>query len=116
MQLPSPAATLKVDGMNNSTPRRHVGGSLLPSSSPRILQPFAGLQVRVIEAEDTHGLFDIESGELLAKHPNGFSCYSLAERIRDGRRAIEQADYIVACAGVVTEAGRQAIAKAESGQ
>ncbi len=97
-------------------PQSHVGGSLFASNSPAILRPIAGMQVRVIESEDTHGLFDIESGALLAKHPNGFSCYSLAERIRDGRRATEQADYIVACAGVVTEAGRLAIAKAESGQ
>ena len=89
---------------------RHVGGSILPSNSSAILSPVdtphGRLQVRVIPAEDTHGLFAVESGELLAKHPNGFSCHSLATRIRDGKGAVEQADYIVRCGGIVTKAGR----------
>lgn len=96
---------------------RHIGGSLLPSSCPEILHqvetPAGTLQVRVIADEDTHGLFDLATGELLAKHPNGYSCHALAIRIHDGDawRATEQADYIVACGGVVTPAGRTFIAK-----
>jgi len=86
---------------------RNIGGSLLPSNCPRILQPVdtpAGvLQVRVIEAEDTHGLFRMADGALLAKHPNGYSCHVLAERIRDGKRGPEQAAFIVACGGSITD-------------
>lgn len=93
---------------NPTTTARHIGGSVLPSSSPLILQPvetpFGTLQVRVIEDEDTHGLFEVESGELLAKHPNGFSCHVLATRMaKEARWRVEaQASYIVSCAGSVT--------------
>lgn len=94
---------------------RHVGGSILPSSNPEIFgqerTPAGLVQVRVIPEEDTHGLFDSATGALLAKHPNGYSCHSLAKRLRDGAAA-EQANYIVACGGTVTEAGWAAIAKA----
>lgn len=97
-------------------PRRYVGGSLLPSNSREILSPIetaqGRLQVRVIPEEDTHGLFNATDGALLAKHPNGFSCHLLATRIRDGSDADAQADYIVHCGGLVTDAGRAAIAKA----
>lgn len=86
---------------------RHVGGSLLPSNEPRILQavdaPFGSLQVRVIADLDTHGLFlarpKIET--LLATHPNGYSCHVLLARMMqgdvDGVR--KQVDYLLACGG-----------------
>lgn len=92
---------------------RYIGGSILPSSDGSILQPVetkhGTLQVQAIADEDTHGLFDVQTGALLAKHPNGYSCHTLATRIRDGRKAAEQADYIVTCGGVVTDAGRTRI-------
>lgn len=98
---------------------RHVGGSILPSNSAAILvemsTPHGALQVRVLPDEDTHGLYAVEGGVLLAKHPNGFSCRVLAERVRDGKDAAEQADYIVRCGGTVTGAGRALIAKASGG-
>lgn len=99
---------------------RHIGGSLLPSSAPHILAPIVvpelgTLQVRVMEAEDTHGLFRIvgdelfpvDEPELLAEHPNGYSCHVLAERIAklDRTSAVDQAIYIVACGGRLTAAG-----------
>lgn len=91
----------------------HIGGSLLPSSEPRILQPQKGahgtLQVRSLPELDTYGLFLGES-QLLATHSNGYSCNVLAERIlaawhgeRDVTYAMEQFDYILACGGL----GRQ---------
>lgn len=95
--------------------RRHVGGSLLPSNNQQILTPVktshGTLQVRVITEQDTHGLFDTDSNELLAQHPNGFSCHDLAVRLRDRRRPAEQAAYIVACGGLVTAAGHALISK-----
>lgn len=90
-------------------PHRNIGGSILPSSNPQILEPVetrhGALQVRVIASEDTHGLFRVSDGALLAKHPNGYSCHTLAKRLRDGGDAADQADYIVACGGMVTDAG-----------
>jgi hypothetical protein len=86
---------------------RHVSGSLLPSNEPRILQPvatpFGTLQVRVIAELDTHGLFHKhERGEsLLATHGNGYSCYTLLERMvrgdEDGARG--QITHILECGG-----------------
>jgi hypothetical protein len=90
---------------------RNIGGSLPPSSEPRILEPINTpvgiMQVRAIPEEDTHGLFDVESGELIAKHANGYSCYELAERISkgNGARARDQAIYIIAYGGKVTSFG-----------
>lgn len=86
---------------------RHVGGSLLPSNEPHILQavqtPFGTLQVRVIAELDTHGLFHKhKAGEsLLATHPNGYSCHALLERMaaREIDRAVEQVKYILDCGG-----------------
>lgn len=86
---------------------RHIGGSLLPSNEPRILQaietPIGVLQVRVIAELDTHGLFHRHAaGEsLLATHPNGYSCYVLLERMqsRDRRAVLDQVDHILACGG-----------------
>lgn len=87
---------------------RNVGGSILPSNDRQILQPiktgFGPMQVRVLPEQDTHGIFMGE--ELLARHPNGYSCYELAKRCRavtSLRRAIEQADYIRACGGWVSD-------------
>jgi hypothetical protein len=81
----------------------HIGGSLLPSNSPEILRPipFNGGALQVvpdIEA-DTHRL--TFNGEVLAEHPNGFSCHVLAERMVQGdlERVTAQADYIVRCGG-----------------
>ena len=54
--------------------------------------------------QDTHGLF-AENGDLIASHPNGFSCHALAIRIRDNSEALAQADYIVRCGGLITPAG-----------
>jgi hypothetical protein len=94
-------------------PAHRIGGSLLPSSEPRILQPQEGahgtLQVRALPELDTYGLF-LNNSQLLAMHPNGYSCHGLAERIlaawrgeRDVTYAMEQFDYILACGGM----GRQ---------
>lgn len=46
---------------------RHIGGSLLPSNDRQVLTPLGSLCVRILAAEDTHGLYD--GDELLAKHP-----------------------------------------------
>lgn len=86
---------------------QNVGGSLLPSSEARILQPvetpFGTLQVRVIAELDTHGLFHKHAaGEtLLATHPNGYSCHALLERmaLKDISRTREQVKYILDCGG-----------------
>ena len=89
--------------------KRNVGGSILPSSDPHILQPVetsAGttLQVRAISTLDTHGLFlQNEAGEsLLAMHPNGHSCYILLERMaaKNVAKVIQQVEYILACGGL----------------
>lgn len=87
--------------------RRNIGGSILPSSSPEILKPIdcslGRLQVRALPGTDTHALFLTTSqGEtLLASHPNGYSCHSLAKRMaaKEWDRAREQAYYIVQCGG-----------------
>jgi hypothetical protein len=83
---------------------RNIGGSILPSSSPHILAPidcaFGRLQVRVLDAEDTHALFLDDTR--IASHPNGYSCHCLAARLvaGDAKRVIDQAEYIIACGGV----------------
>jgi len=96
---------------------KNIGGSILPSSSPEILKPlkfksavWAGnLQVTPNEKKDTHELFLINGDErqLLASHPNGFSCFELAKRMaaRERMRSCEQATYIIACGGSVTALG-----------
>ena len=88
--------------------RKNIGGSLLPSSEKRILQPLRGpfgtFQVFARAEMDTHALF--LNDLMVASHPNGFTCYNLAERIVDvwaGRRvpeyAMKQFDYLLSCAG-----------------
>lgn len=61
---------------------------------------------------DTHGLFLLDlnqpgNEQLLAMHPNGYSCHSLAERILAAWRkertvayVLEQFDYILRCGGL----------------
>lgn len=90
----------------NTTSRR-TGGSILPSSSPLILQPmpykYGTLQVKAVPEHDTHILtITTPQGEqTLANHPNGYSCHALAKRmVSDTReRAIDQAQYIIDCGG-----------------
>jgi hypothetical protein len=90
-------------------PTSRIGGSLLPSSEPRILLTKTGehgtLQVRPLPELDTYGLFFNETS-LLAMHPNGYSCHGLAERILaawNGERSVDYAmaqfDYILDCGG-----------------
>lgn len=89
------------------TPRRNIGGSILPSSSPQVLAPLAfrngTLQVRVLPEADTHGLFWDRDGlsSLIATHGNGYSCRSLADRMASDDAALvrEQAEYILRCGG-----------------
>lgn len=86
----------------------NVGGSVLPSNNKQILEAvetaFGTLQVRVVEALDTHALFwRRESGECaLAMHPNGFSCHLLLQEMAAGNldKALRQYDYIMACGGM----------------
>lgn len=86
--------------------------SILPNSSPEILQPIksahGSLQVVWLEAIDAHGLFfqhDRDgSASLLATHHNGFSCHTLAVRIAAGERerVEDQVEYIRRCGGTAT--------------
>ena len=79
---------------------RNIGGSLLPSSDSRILQPIGKLQVKALPELDTHALFYGKS--IVAIHPNGYSCRALAERMVEGDKkgSLEQAEYILACGGL----------------
>lgn len=87
--------------------KTNIGNSILASSSPEIFQPlpYKGGKLVVIEQreKDTHALNYCQGGQTitLARHPNGFSCHSLAKRIVGGdvQRIREQAKYIVACGG-----------------
>lgn len=103
-QSPATAVTAHQAGA-----KRHIGGSILPSSDARILQPMKGahgtFQVRPLPDLDTHGLFFDD--QLLVTHPNGYSSHSLAERIlavwagsRDVAYVMEQYDYILQCGGL----------------
>ena len=108
-RVPSEAPTAE------SKPTSRIGGSLLPSSEPRILQPMQGphgtFQVRPLPELDTYGLFFNER-QLLAMHPNGYSCHNLAERIlavwagsRKEEYALAQFDYILTCGGLGANRG-----------
>ena len=95
---------------------RPIGGSILPSSEPRILQTLQGLhgtfQVRPLPELDTHALFFTSKkgtggSIMLATHANGYSCRNLAERLvavwegtKDVSYAMEQFDYILQCGGL----------------
>jgi hypothetical protein len=91
---------------------KNIGGSILPSSCPQILEPlpFRGGVLRVVpdEAVDTHRL--TFNGGTIASHPNGYSCHALAERMIAGeaKRTDAQASYIVACGGSVEWAALKA--------
>lgn len=94
---------------------RNIGGSILPSSAPHLFAPLVGkngsFHVRASEEMDTHFLFFTPTGadpriQLIAEHPNGYSCHVLAKRIvaaQEGTtpvtEALSQLDYIVACGG-----------------
>lgn len=85
----------------------NIGGSILPSNCPEILQPipcaFGTLRVVPIPEIDTHVLtLSTSAGTFtIASHPNGYSCHSLAKHMAEGNtdKAVKQADYIVACGG-----------------
>ena len=47
---------------------------------------------------DTHGLF--HNGQLIALHPNGYSCQELAKRMLAKDRYFQQAQYILDCGGL----------------
>ncbi len=87
---------------------RYIGGSLLPSSEPRILQPietpFGTLQVRALPELDTHALFrtDSRGTSMVAEHANGFSCHELAKRmvVGDEARIRAQVQHILMCGGM----------------
>lgn len=104
--------------------RTNIGGSLLPSGSRETYARKTGLrgmfETRPLPDLDTHGLFFAPSeGEfaghyqLIASHPNGFTCDELAKRIiaawagGSPDRALEQFDYALACGGLGVR--RQAI-------
>ena len=86
--------------------RKHRG-SILPSSSPPILNPidcaFGELKVRVWpDSEDTYALVLTNKNGItvVASHPNGFPCYELARRMAFRPAEIgNQRDYIVRCGG-----------------
>ena len=86
----------------------NIRGSILPSSSPQILEPIVTpkgtLRVRGMPDLDTHGLF-VDS-RLVAMHPNGYSCWALAERIASGdaARVRQQAQYLLDCGGMTIAA------------
>jgi len=108
--------------------QRNIGGSLFASSNRQILMPIehprGTLIVVPMPDADTHALVLRRFGQEqeLVRHPNGFSCRHLAERIEaawlnKGRHAgypMEQFDYILRCGGagdrvaliLVLEAGK----------
>lgn len=90
-------------------PTHRIGGSILPSSDPRILKPWdtahGTFQVRPLPELDTYGLY--LDKRLLVTHPNGYSCHGLASRLmevwgglRPAEYALEQFDYILTCGGL----------------
>lgn len=87
---------------------RNIGGSVLPSSDPQILQPivctFGTLQVRAMPELDTHMLFWSHDRyeSMLAEHPNGYSCHNLAKRMVAGNKdkVRQQAQYLLDCGGM----------------
>lgn len=88
--------------------RRHIGGSILPSSDPAILRPieteFGRLQVRALPDLDTHALFlTHDRGECsLVMHANGYSCHEVAKRMaaKDAAKVRDQVQHILACGGL----------------
>ena len=96
---------------------KNIGGSILASSDASILKPMQGVfgtfQVKALQELDTHGLFLTDARgytNLIAMHPNGYSCHNLAKRtceVWKGEKpyeyAIEQYKYILACGGMTKE-------------
>lgn len=84
-------------------------GQRVTASDSRILAPIecalGRLQVVPMPKLNTHHLVltTAQGEELLASHPNGYSIRSLAERMASGNheQTMNQAEYIVRCAGVV---------------
>jgi hypothetical protein len=91
--------------------KTNIGGSILPSSSPQILEPMphkrGTLQVIALPEADTHALtLKTALGvSIIATHSNGYSCHNLGERMIAGDpvRVQEQAEYIQACGGTARE-------------
>jgi hypothetical protein len=88
----------------------HIGGSLLPSSDPRILTPvvfgLGTLKVVPFHLQDTHALVLVTEDrreQVLARHPNGYSCYGLLESLvsGDAEKVRKRADGLEACGGEV---------------
>jgi hypothetical protein len=94
-----------------SVQRTHnIGGSVLPSSDPSILEPLRGrhgtFRVRPMPELDTYGLVYNET-TVLAMHSNGYACHSLAKRIltvwegeMDISYAMAQFDHVMRCGGL----------------
>lgn len=86
---------------------KNIGNSILPSNCPAILTPMQvgrrTLKVIPDEVNDTHCLICAIGGNqtILASHPNGYSCHSLAKRIIEGddEQIDRQAIYIRRCGG-----------------
>jgi hypothetical protein len=92
-----------------STPRpRNIGGSLFGSTPPDLSA--GACTVRPLPEEDTHALVNA-AGVELARHPNGWSCQVLGERLAgEGHgSAREQAIYILDCGGSITAEGWRAV-------
>ncbi len=96
---------------------KNIGNSILPSSSPKVLTalPYkGGILVVVPDYElDTHHLEYRGVGVVkkLASHPNGHSCYALAERMvnKDVVKVKEQGEYIIRCGGSADLVGIESI-------
>lgn len=88
---------------------KNIGGSILPSSCPEIMQPIRvdGCELRVVEdpLHDTHHLVRTKAGRaaVIASHQNGYSCHALAVRMASGNSesVADQAEYICRCGGMV---------------
>lgn len=95
---------------------RHIGGSILPSSDAQVLQLKTGehgvFQVRALPELDTHAVYfarttaDLGTDEVMvASHPNGYSCDTLAKRTiaawtnGEVKHALGQFDHIITCGG-----------------
>ena len=84
--------------------KHNIGGSLLPSSDSRILQPLGNYRVVQVPVLDTHVLLWRDT--IVAAHPNGYSCRELAERMTANNvaHALQQHAYILACGGTALSA------------
>ncbi len=89
----------------------NIGGSLLPSTPSPRERTHIGKHgtLRVIPSTELDTHFLMLGQQLLASHPNGYSCADLAKRIVAAwdapspdatRRVLEQVKYIVDCGGM----------------